>query len=51
LLRGLGARLADLDRDREARGLFGYHVGKARAWQALDRHRETLQPYVYYRTR
>jgi hypothetical protein len=49
LIRGLGARLADLDRDREARGLFGYHVGKARAWQALDRHRETLQPYLHYR--
>jgi hypothetical protein len=49
LLRGLAVRLVDLDRDREARGLFGYHIGKARARQALDRRRETLQPYLYYR--
>lgn len=47
LLRGLGSRLYELDRDRESRGLFGYHIGKNRAWQALDNHRASLQPYVY----
>jgi hypothetical protein len=51
LLNGLGVRLAELDRDRETRGLFGYHVGKARAWQALDNYRQLLPPYVYSHTR
>jgi hypothetical protein len=50
LLHGLGARLDTLDRDREARGMFGYHIGKARAWQALDNHREILQPDLYSRS-
>jgi hypothetical protein len=50
LLRGLGARLAELDHDRKTRGVFGYHIGEARAWQALDTYREILQPYIY-RTR
>jgi hypothetical protein len=50
LLRGLGTRLYALDRDREARGRVGYHIGEARAWRALDAHRGILQPF-YNRTR
>ena len=46
LLDGLGQRLAVLDQDRERRGTFGYHIGKARAWQALDDYRALLQPYA-----
>lgn len=51
LLRGLGARLYTLDRDREERSILGYHFGKNRAWNALDDHREDLQPYIYSRYR
>jgi hypothetical protein len=51
LLRGLSTRLVELDRDRKSRGTFGYHIGKTRAWQALDDYRQTLQPYVDFRTR
>jgi hypothetical protein len=51
LLRGLGARLYELDRDRAARGVFGYHIGKTRAWQVLDNRRETLHPYLSSRSR
>ncbi|MBN1564936.1 MAG: DUF4173 domain-containing protein [Anaerolineae bacterium] len=47
LLRGLGNRLYELDQDRESRDLFGYHLGKARAWSALNTYRESLQPYIY----
>ena len=46
LLRGLGVRLVELDHDREARGPFGYHIGKSRAWRVLDQHRATLDPYT-----
>lgn len=42
---GLSARLIDLDRDQEGRGLFGYHIGKTRAQQALDKYRKTLESY------
>jgi hypothetical protein len=51
LLRGLGARLSDLDRDRAERGSFGYHVGKSRAWKALDAYRPTLRPYLFDNSR
>ena len=46
LLRGLASRWVELDRDRDARGLFGYHIGKNRAWQSLADHRDSLQPYL-----
>jgi hypothetical protein len=47
LLRGLASRLYELDRDRATRGMFGYHIGKNRAWQALAKHQDSLQPYLY----
>ncbi len=46
LLRGLGMRLYALDRDRETRGLFGYHLGKQRARKALNAYRYALRPYA-----
>jgi hypothetical protein len=46
LLEGLGSRLFDLDYDKQSRGPLGYHIGKARAWKALDAHRDELRPYV-----
>ena len=45
LMTGLHWRLRQLDQDRETRGVLGYHVGKARAWRALDRHRDALETY------
>lgn len=47
LLRGLGNRLYDLDRDHDARGLVSYHLSKNRAWHELDEHRDILAPYIY----
>jgi hypothetical protein len=47
LLSGLGSRLYELDRDKRARGPLSYHIGKARAWNALDSHRAELKPYIY----
>ena len=49
LLSGLAPRFYELDRDRATRGMFGYHIGKNRAWQALANHRDILQPYLYSR--
>jgi hypothetical protein len=46
LLTGLGERLYLLDQDRAERGKLGYHVGKARAWQALNPYRTVLEPYI-----
>ncbi len=46
VLNSLGERLYLLDQDRADRNTFGYHVGKARAWHALDRQRAWLKPYV-----
>jgi hypothetical protein len=45
LRRGLGARLYVLDRDQKERDPFGYHIGKTRAWRALDSYRPTLELY------
>ena len=45
LLRGLAMRLVALDRDQETRGLFGYHLGRRRAWKALNAYRYALRPY------
>lgn len=49
LYRGLATELYGLDQEHQTRGLFGYHIGKNRARQALDEHRELLQPYLYAR--
>jgi hypothetical protein len=47
LLNGLAWKLYNLDRDRAQRGTFGFHVGRERAWRALNPYRETLEEYIY----
>lgn len=46
----LGHRLYMLDEDQDNRGWFGYHVGRARAWEALDNYRDVLGPYIKARS-
>lgn len=47
LRRNLGERLYLLDEDRAERSWLSYHVGKDRAWQALDDYREALRDYIF----
>lgn len=51
LLEDLGARLYELDNDRDSRRGLGYHFGKAEAWEALDRYRGILAPFIKPRDR
>lgn len=46
LLNGLAARLEILDRDHAERKGVDYHWGKDQAWQALDKYRAILTPYM-----
>lgn len=50
LVSGLGHQLYVLDQDRDERGWLGYHFNKARAWKALDEHRDVLAPYINSRS-
>lgn len=47
LVRGLGMRLALLDRNRDNRDLFGFHFGQNRVWQVLSQYRDELNPDQY----
>ncbi len=46
ILTRMGWRLHWLDNWQESRGVFGYHVSRERAWQALNAEREALQDYI-----
>jgi hypothetical protein len=46
LMNSLSWKLRQLDNSQKTRGLLGYHVGKARAWRALDHYRDVLEAYT-----